>query len=67
MYRNNMVNFQESTTVLNACLKKVWKLIEGTMCYLKVYISPESIYSPHSTLMIDKLFLIAYHLVLGYL
>ena len=30
MYSNNIVNFQESTTILNA-YKKVWKLIEGTM------------------------------------
>ena len=30
MYSNNIVNFQESMTVLNACTKKVWKLIEGT-------------------------------------
>ena len=30
MYSNNIVNFQESTTILNACKKKVWKLIEGT-------------------------------------
>ena len=29
-YSNNIVNFQESTTILNACTKKVWKLIEGT-------------------------------------
>ena len=27
------MNFQESTAILNACTKKVWKLIEGTcMC-----------------------------------
>ena len=25
-----MLNCQESTTILNACKKKVWKLIEGT-------------------------------------
>ena len=25
---NNILNFQESTTILNACTKKVWKLIE---------------------------------------
>ena len=25
MYSNNIVNFQESTTILNACIKKVWK------------------------------------------
>ena len=30
MYSNNIVNFQESTTSLNACTKKVWKLIKGT-------------------------------------
>ena len=29
MYCNNIVNFQESTTILNACTKKVWKLIEA--------------------------------------
>ena len=28
MDSNNIVNFQESTTILNACTKKVWKLIE---------------------------------------
>ena len=27
MYSNNIVNFQESTTILNACTKKGWKLI----------------------------------------
>ena len=31
MYSNNIVNFQEFTTILNACTKtKVWKLIKGT-------------------------------------
>ena len=28
MIDNNILNFQESTTILNACTKKVWKLIE---------------------------------------
>ena len=28
MYSNNILNFQESTTILNACTKTVWKLIE---------------------------------------
>ena len=27
-YSNNIVNFQESMTILNACTKKVWKYIE---------------------------------------
>ena len=30
MYSNNILNFQESTTILNAC-KKVWKLIVCTL------------------------------------
>ena len=30
MYSNKILNFQESTTILNACTKKVWKLIEVT-------------------------------------
>ena len=30
MDSNNILNFQESTTILNAYTKKVWKLIEGT-------------------------------------
>ena len=29
MYSNNILNVQESTTVLNACTKKGWKRIEG--------------------------------------
>ena len=31
MYSNNLVNFQESTTISNSFTKKVWKLIEGTL------------------------------------
>ena len=30
MYSNNIVNFQGSTTILNACTKKVWQLVECT-------------------------------------
>ena len=30
MYSNNIVNFQESITILNACTKKGWKRIEFT-------------------------------------
>ena len=30
MYSNNILNFQESMTIFNACTKKVWKLIECT-------------------------------------
>ena len=31
MYSSNILNFQKSTTILNACTKKDWKLIEGTL------------------------------------
>ena len=37
MYSNNILNFQESMTILNACTKKVWKLIEGTT-YFFIYL-----------------------------
>ena len=30
MYSNNIVNFEESTTILNAHTKKVWKRIESS-------------------------------------
>ena len=30
MHSNNIMNFQESMTILNACTKKVWKLTECT-------------------------------------
>ena len=30
MYSNKILKFQVSTIILNACTKKVWKLIEGT-------------------------------------
>ena len=37
MYSNNILNFQESMSILNACTKKVLALIEGTM-YVKTNI-----------------------------
>ena len=40
MYCNNILNFQESNTMLNACTEKGWKLIECT--------TYESKYSPTS-------------------
>ena len=30
IYSNKLMNFEESTTILNACTKKVWKPIEYT-------------------------------------
>ena len=39
LYSNNIMNFQEPTTILNACTKIVWKLIEGTTYFkcTKIY------------------------------
>ena len=37
MYSNNIVNVQESTTILNARTKKSGKIIEGTL-YIYIYI-----------------------------
>ena len=37
MYSNNIVNFQGSTTILHACTKKGWKLIDSTV-YIYIYI-----------------------------
>ena len=33
MYSNNIVNFQESTIILNTCTKKVWKLLNTPRTY----------------------------------
>ena len=39
MYRNNVLVFQESTSILNAHKKKVWKIIVRTLCvYIYIYI-----------------------------
>ena len=42
MYSNNILNFQVSTTILNACTKKVWKLIEGAV-YITVQFSVSTV------------------------
>ena len=48
MYSNNILNFQGSTTILNTCTKKVWKLIKGTtyICY-RIPVSLEVDYIKH--------------------
>ena len=40
MYSNNLVNLQESTTILNARTKKVWKLIVCTTIIIIIIITP---------------------------
>ena len=37
MNSNNILNVQVSTLILNACTKKVWKLIEGTTYLMYMY------------------------------
>ena len=37
-YSNNILNFQESTTNLNACSKKVWNIIECTSYLYVTYV-----------------------------
>ena len=38
MYRNNIVNFQESTTILNASTKKSGNLLKAQRIYIYIYI-----------------------------
>ena len=38
MYSNNIVNFQESTTILNACTKKSDNLLNAPRVYIYIYI-----------------------------
>ena len=38
MYSNNIVNFQESSTILNACTKKSGNLLNAPYIYICIYI-----------------------------
>ena len=38
MYSNNILNFQESMTILDACTKEIWNLIECIYIYIDIYI-----------------------------
>ena len=38
MYSNNILNFQESTTILNACTKKSGNLLKAPRIYMYVYL-----------------------------
>ena len=42
MYSNNIVNFQESTTILNACTKTVWELKVFLIEWFQVLLSNTS-------------------------
>ena len=44
MYSNNMVNFQESTTILNACNKKSGNLLKSPRIYIYIYIYTKPFY-----------------------
>ena len=37
MYSNNLPNFQESTTILNASTKKSWNLLNVPYIYIYIY------------------------------
>ncbi len=54
VYSNNILNFQESTTILNAHTKKVWELIESTW-YIYKNSSSSSSYRAGSTDIPDPL------------
>ena len=41
MYSNNIVNFQESRTILNACTKKSGNLLNSPRIYIYIYIYVE--------------------------
>ena len=43
MYSNNILNCKESTTILNACTKKDWKLMKAPHIYIYIYIYISSI------------------------
>ena len=38
MYSNNILNFEESTTILNACTKKSENLLNASRIYIYIYI-----------------------------
>ena len=62
MYSNNILNFQESTLILNGCTKKVWKLIEGTTYLIDLFVNSELFIEilswalKHSKLNLKRLF-----------
>ena len=39
MYLNNILNFQESTTILNSCIKMSGNLLKAPRIYIYIYIS----------------------------
>ena len=56
IYSNNIVNFQESTTILNACTKKSGNLLKSShtyiYIYIYIYIYSNSVGCPYLTLWI---------------
>ena len=54
MYRNNIVNFQESTTILNACTKKSGNLLNAPHnCTQSIWLSPCQALTPELILFVD--------------
>ena len=55
MYSNNILTFQESTTILNNHMKKVWKLIVCTSyMYIYIYIYDHQVLMTRSSLTLSR-------------
>ena len=54
IYRNNILNFQESTTILNACTKKSGNLLNVPRIYIYIY--------THTHIYIQKLYHFLFYL-----
>ena len=61
MCSNNIVNFQESMTILNACKKRVWNLIE---CHIYIYIYILQEIEPESLKLVLQLFYLWHNILL---
>ena len=65
MYSKNIVNFQESMTILNAYTKKVWKLVEGTTYMLpNIFVPCEHLKGKFNKVFSDFFFLFDIFMVL---
>ena len=61
MYSNKIVNFQESTTILNACTKKSGNLLNAPHIYIYIYIYIYC-YPQTDCFFLSELFSVARHI-----
>ena len=59
IYSNKVLYFQESTTILNACTKKVWNLLNTPRIYFLHPLIIKSTYSPNAFSWMYYLFLLS--------